>query len=193
MTLNEIAVSYRSVADINAALQALTDVGRIRLHKIAGTLARTYPVEVEDLLHEAFCRALDGRRRCPSNVDLFKFFAETMRSISSDTLKAEKRHPTLYLVSNTDGEENAYDPPDEYPNAEETLVREQEASRIKQEIIMLFEDDPVAQVMVEGKMEDMDGEELRALTDLNMTAFASKQKLIRRRIKKAFPEGWIDL
>lgn len=190
MALNETAVAYLSTANIEAALQALPEAGWIRLHKIASSLARTYPVEAEDLLHEAFCRALDGRRRCPSNVDLFRFFAEAMRSISSDALKAEKRHPTLYLVSDTDSEENAYDPPDEQPSAEEALVTSQEVSRIKQAIIFLFEDDPVAQIMVEGKMEGMDGEELRALTDLDMTAFASKQKLIRRRINKAFPEGW---
>lgn len=190
MALNETAVAYLSTANIEAALQALPEAGWIRLHKIASLLARTYPVEAEDLLHEACCRALDGRRRCPSNVDLFRFFAEAMRSISSDALKAEKRHPTLYLVSDTDSEENAYDPPDEQPNAEEVLVTAQEVSRIKQAIIFLFEDDPVAQIMVEGKMEGMDGEELRALTDLDMTAFASKQKLIRRRINKAFPEGW---
>lgn len=190
MALNETAVAYLSTANIEAALQALPEAGWIRLHKIASVLARTHPVEAEDLLHEACCRALDGRRRCPSNVDLFRFFAEAMRSISSDALKAEKRHLTLYLVSDTDSEENAYDPPDEQPNAEEALVTAQEVSRIKQAIIFLFEDDPVAQIMVEGKMEGMDGEELRALTDLDMIAFASKQKLIRRRINKAFPEGW---
>jgi len=40
--------------------------------------------------------------------------------------------------------------------------------------------------MIEGT----DGEELRALVDLDRTAFASKRRLIRRRIDKAFPNGW---
>jgi RNA polymerase sigma-70 factor (ECF subfamily) len=39
-------------------------------------------------------------------------------------------------------------------------------------------------------MEGTDGEELRALTDLTKIAFASKRRLIRRRIDKAFPDGW---
>lgn len=191
MVLNETAVSYLSIADIDAALRALPDVGWIRLHKIAGILARTYPVEAEDLLHEACCRALDGRRRCPSNVDLFRFFAEAMRSIASDTLKAVNRHPELRLVSNADGEENAYDPPDEQPGTEETLIREQEVARIKQTILNCFEDDPVAHIMVDGIMEGMDGEELRAFTEQDKTAFASKRRLIKRRIAKAFPNGWM--
>ena len=189
MPPNEPAAAYLSTADIEAALLVLPEVGWIRLRKIAGALARTYPVEAEDLLHEACCRALDGRRHCPSNVDFFRFLSEAMKSIASDTLKAMKRHPELHLVSGADGEENTYDPPDEQPNAEETLVRAQEASRIKQAILNLFEDDPVAQIMVEGIMEDMDGEELRALTELDKTAFASKRRLIKRRIEKAFPEG----
>ncbi len=190
MAPNESAVAPLSTADIDAALLALSDVGWARLRKIACSLAHLYPIEAEDLLHEACCRALDGRRRCPSNVDLFRFLGEAMRSIASDTLKAVNRHPELHLVSDADGEENAYDPPDEQPGTEETLIREQEAARIKQAILNLFEDDPVANIMVDGIMEGMDGEELRAFTELDKTAFASKRKLIKRRIEKAFPDGW---
>jgi hypothetical protein len=39
-------------------------------------------------------------------------------------------------------------------------------------------------------MEGMDGEDLRQVTDLSKTGFASKRRLIRRRIEKAFPDGW---
>lgn len=189
MAPNEPAAAYLSTADIESALLALPEVGWIRLRKIADVLARIYPVEAEDLLHEACCRALDGRRHCPSNVDLFRFLGEAMKSIASDTLKAVKRHPELHLVSITDDEESTYDPPDEQPNAEETLVRAQEVSRIRQAILNLFEDDPVAHIMVDGIMEGMDGEDLRAFTELDKTAFASKRRLIKRRIEKAFPEG----
>jgi hypothetical protein len=57
-------------------------------------------------------------------------------------------------------------------------------------ILNVFADDPTAQIIVEGIMEGMDGEELRALTELDDTAFGSKRRLIRRRIDKAFPKGW---
>jgi hypothetical protein len=49
---------------------------------------------------------------------------------------------------------------------------------------------PLAQVMVEGGMEGMEGEELREVTGLTKIAFASKRRLIRRRVEKAFPDGW---
>lgn len=188
MALNESTVTPLSTADIDAALRALSDVGWARLRKITRSLAHLYQIEAEDLLHEACCRALDGRRRCPSNVDLFKFLGEAMRSIASDTLKAVNRRPELRLVSDSD-DENAYDPPDEQLNTEEKIIREQEVTRKKQAILNLFEDDPVAHIMVDGIMEGMEGEELRAFTELDKTAFASKRRLIKRRIEKAFPEG----
>jgi hypothetical protein len=38
-------------------------------------------------------------------------------------------------------------------------------------------------------MEEMEGEELQELTELDATAYQSKRRLIRRRIDKTFPEG----
>jgi RNA polymerase sigma-70 factor (ECF subfamily) len=38
--------------------------------------------------------------------------------------------------------------------------------------------------------EGIEGEELRELTELDMTGYATKRRLIRRRIDKAFPQGW---
>lgn len=190
MATNEPAVAHLSTADIEAALRALPEVGWIRLRKISYIFANYSTMNAEDLLQEACFRALDGTRRCPKDLDLFKFFSGMMRSIASDTLKAAKRHPELRLVSSSDDEEIVYDLPDEQPSAEEIIIKAQEATRIKQNILSLFEDDSVAQIMVEGIMEDMDGEELRALTELDKIAFASKRRLIRRRIERAFPEGW---
>lgn len=138
MAPKESTAACLSTTDIESTLQALSDVGWARLRKIARPLAHLYQIEAEDLLHEACCRALDGRRRCPSNVDLFKFLGEAMRSIASDALKAVKRHPELRLVSDSDDDENAYDPPDEQLNSEEKIIREQEVTRKKQAILNLF-------------------------------------------------------
>ena len=63
------------------------------------------------------------------------------------------------------------------------------ATAMKAAMLALFEDDPTAQVILEGMMEGMEGEELRELTELNATAYQSKRRLIRRRIEKTFPEG----
>lgn len=194
MLSNEPVLAHFTTAEIDAAIQALPELGKARLRKISQALAAIYPIEAEDLLHEAYCRALDGRRRCPCDVDLIKFLAEAMQSIASDSLKAAKRRPPeLRLV--TDGEDedgnDVLDPPDQRLSIEEQLASEQESFFIKSTILGLFKDDLIASTIVEGDMEEMDGEELRLLTGLDKTAFASKRRLIRRRIVKAFPNGWM--
>jgi len=191
MALNEPTPAHLSVAEVDNALQKLSDAGWLRLRKIARTLANIYPIEDDDLLQEACCRALEDRRHCPRHVDIFKFLGEAMQSIASDTLKSRTRHPELRLVSNSDDEDDeTIDPPDDRPDVEEVLAQEHEAKLIKQRILDLFLDDPNAQIMVEGIMEGMEGDELQDLTSLDKTAFASKRRLIKRRIEKGFPEGW---
>ena len=121
-----------------------------------------------------------------------------MRSIASDGAKAHSRReaqaqkeaPDLKLVPRTGDGEISDEVGDRMPTIEDQLASFQEAERIKQAVLTLFADDVTAETIVEGIMEGMDGEELRALTDLDKTAFASKRKLIRRRIDKAYPNGW---
>lgn len=60
---------------------------------------------------------------------------------------------------------------------------------IRREIIALFDDDLEAQTIAEGTMDGMEGEELRSCTGLDEKAFATKRRLVRRRIDKAFPKG----
>lgn len=75
---------------------------------------------------------------------------------------------------------------DPQPNPHDSLAGEQEATRMKRMILDLFADDLVAQNMLSAIFDGAEGENLRSLTDLNETEFASKRRLIRRRIDKAF-------
>ena len=70
-----------------------------------------------------------------------------------------------------------------------TLAAADEARRIKRAILALFDDDLEAQTIAEGTMDGMEGEELRSCTGLDEKAFATKRRLVRRRIDKAFPKG----
>jgi hypothetical protein len=77
------------------------------------------------------------------------------------------------------------DAEDPTPNVEERLAADEDSIvDQKQRIIALFGDDTEAQVIVEGLLEGTRGEDLRALTDLDPTAYESKRRLIRRRIAK---------
>ena len=74
-------VSVRSRDEIAAAIRALTPAQWIRLRKASGYFAWVYDLSGEDLLQDAFCRALAGSRQCPTGVDVVKFLVEAIRLV----------------------------------------------------------------------------------------------------------------
>lgn len=198
MTPGQPEVAHLTPSELVDAIRAMSDAGWNRLRKAAAYFSRGRPLSPDDLLQEAWMRALDGTRHCPRNVDVVRFIAGVMRSIASDEAKAHSRReaqaqkepPDLRLVPRTGDAEPSGEVSVPTPTIEDQFASSQEAERIKRAVLALFADDVTAETIVEGIMEGMEGEELRALTDLDETAFASKRKLIRRRIDKAYPNGW---
>jgi DNA-directed RNA polymerase specialized sigma24 family protein len=72
----------------------------------------------------------------------------------------------------------------------EAMIRDEDDRAVQQAIVALFADDETAQIIVEGMMDGLEGEELRELCGLNQRAYASERRMIRRRIDKAYPKGW---
>jgi DNA-directed RNA polymerase specialized sigma24 family protein len=190
MTSIEPATSHLTTSEIVQEISSISDAGWIRLRKVAEkySYGRICP---DDLLHEAFLRALEGRRKCPKGIDVIKFIAETMRSLSSSKLKSLDRKPVLHVISTSnDDDDPGIDPPHHGPTSEQAIISNQESYEIRSAILSLFSDDEIAQVIIEGDMEEIDSKEIQDLTGLDKKAFASKRRLIRRRIDRAFPEGW---
>ena len=187
------AAAIRSRDEIAAAIRSLTHADLARLKMVARKYSFGRPIEPEDLVQEAYLRALDSRA-CPAHIDVVKFLAEAMRSIAHS--EAEKTQHKLALVPiDREGGPNkqALSVPDEANDAEAQMLAAEQAERCvatHTAIIALFEDDPNAQLVLEGMMEDMTAEEIRELTGLDKTGYDSKRKLIRRRIDTKFPEGW---
>lgn len=178
----------RSRDEIADAVRAFPDADWARLKKVARYYANGRPIEPDDLLQEGLLRAIDSRV-CPSHVDVVKFVAEAIRSIAHG--EAEKVEHKLELVPKASQDlPEALDVRDPTPTAEEALLSEERAATIRNAVLALFDDDPQARDIVEGTMEDMTADELRELTGLGSTAYDSKRRLIRRRVDKAYPEGW---
>jgi RNA polymerase sigma-70 factor (ECF subfamily) len=177
--------------EVKRSISALTAADWLRLHKVARALCRDAAFQADDLLQEAFQRALDGTRQCARRLDIIPFLAGVMRSIASDWRKARKRRPEMSLVTATGWlQEVVLQVRDNRCVADEVLVSNEEAARLQQAIFALFADDAVAQRLLEGIMDGLTGAQLRSLTGLSETEFASKRRLIRRRIDKAYPRDW---
>lgn len=192
MIVADTSQRTKSRAEIADAIRSLTPAQWLRLKKVANLYSYFGRlIEADELLQEAFRRALDGDRKCPVDVDVVRFLAEAMRSIAHTEYKGAKRGPRhIPVLAPGEPDPRAMDLKDPTPNAEEQLAAEEDANDDdrKQRIIDLFASDTEAQVIVEGMMEGVRGEDLRALTDLDPTAYQSKRRLIRRRIEKLIKE-----
>ena len=190
MTSTEPAISHLTPSEVDQEITSITDAGWIRLRKVSEKYCYGR-INPDDLLQEAFLSALEGRRRCPKGIDIIKFLAEAMHSLSSSEFKALSRTPPFQVISTAeDDDEPSIDPPHSGPTSEQIVTSDQEATKIRAAIMSLFSDDEVAQLIIEGDMEEMEAREIQDLTGLDKKAFASKRRLIRRRIDRAFPKGW---
>lgn len=180
--------AHRSQEETKAAIAALGQAGMTRLHRVAQKLTWDGVMGREDLIQESFCRVLSGSRPWPANVDLMPFLVWVMRSVASAERRKRKglggedasAKPPLSLHDASGA--LVIDPEDPRPNIEDVLM----ADALKQEVLGLFKDDTVAEFLAEGIMDGMQGEELRKAADLEPTPFASKRRLINRRIEKHF-------
>jgi RNA polymerase sigma-70 factor (ECF subfamily) len=192
MAKDQPVTAHLSPAEVMDAIHSLGPNDLARLRSVARRMARFTPIEPDDLAHDAICRTMAGVRLCPRSVSIVHFLFGVMRSIVSDAAKAHERHPEDQLEPLTAGG-NGWS--SETMGAEEGLITLEDeralivrAAATRAQVLGLFDDDLVAQTLAEGIMEGLEGEELRSLTELDKTAFASKRKLINRRLDKAFPE-----
>ncbi len=177
--------------EVESAILAFTDDDLLRLRTISWKYAPRCKLQGDDLLQEAIVRALDGSRKCPANISVVKFLAEAMRSIAhGEREKIENQVVTVSLLGANDRDGEAFDPPDPSPSIEETIVNEEIAAIVHDSILSLFQDGTPERDMVEGIIDGWSADELRELLNLDKTAYNSMRRLIRRRINKAYPEGW---
>ena len=183
-------VPVRSCDEIAAAIRALTDAQWIRLRKASGYFAWIYDLSAEDLLQEAFCRALAGERQCPTNVDVVRFLVQAMRSIANgESEKVENQVDFVPVLQPGPSVDGAVDLKESRADPEDDVISADSANAIRLAMLGLFPNDQQARDLVDEILLGYEGEELRALTDLDLKAYASKRRFMRRTIDKNYPDG----
>ncbi|MEM9010641.1 MAG: hypothetical protein AAGE18_05390 [Pseudomonadota bacterium] len=174
-------------------VEALSDADLLRLKRAAELYAH-YPVEPDELLQEAICRALAGTRRCPRAVNVVRFLAEAIRSIAHDELqKVENKRDEVSVHDDTIENLDAIIPRDQEPTAEERMIlneQQRDARDTENRLLELFDGDETAQFIVLGMLTDTEGKELQDATGLDKTGFNSKRRYVRRKINKAIENGF---
>lgn len=177
--------------EVESAIRAFTPDELLRLCKVSLYYSSPGKLEADNLLQEAIVRALDGSRKCPADISVVKFLAEAMRSIAHGEREKIKSRPVTKSLDSTDERDGvALDTLDPSRSIEETMINEESAAIIYDNVLSLFQEGTRERDMAEGIMEELNAEELRELLDLDKTAYNSMRRLVRRRINKAYPKGW---
>jgi len=189
MDVAEAQADYYDAGEVLARLQNLSDADVAKIKLMSERLA-SHGMMPEDLRQEAFRRALDDEkpRRWPRDVPIGAFMYQSMRSIASANRKALA---TRFELNEADADVGLADRPEAItPSHEAHAEALDEARRIREDVLSLFEDDSVAALVVEGKMADMQGQELCELAGISTAELATVSTRILRRIKAAYPKGW---
>jgi DNA-directed RNA polymerase specialized sigma24 family protein len=174
---------FKTKDEFAQALLRLTPAEKARLRHASVHVAQVADVDAEDLLQEAITRALAGKRRWPDHVDIVTFLAMVMKSLASAGQRSAARRPER--DPDDEGDPDIYE--DKNPEglgqrADEILISEER----RRAILAMFDGDDEAQLIVEGMLGGMEGEELRKFVDLNPTQYASKRRKIRRTLNLTY-------
>ena len=178
--------------EITAAFEGLSPDDKLKLGAMESLLRRGTGLAKGDLVHEAVCRALLGRRHCPRKTPFMAFLIMTMKSIVSH---ARKKHRQTVVAADAPATANAAADdaadPVAAPSPEDELIAQQELAAI-QKIYGHFEDDEEAGLVLMGLADGLRGKKLREAAGLDQAGLDYTIKRIRTRMRKLYPDGWIS-
>jgi DNA-directed RNA polymerase specialized sigma24 family protein len=172
----------RSSVEFSEAIENLDRAEEARLRQLASGLAYFGNIDAGDLLQEAITRGISGARKWPKDVSLIQFLAMTMRSIVDGELKKARRRPQPLENEVDGGDQEDTNSQGFGQRSDDILINREERARL----LAVFEGDDVAQLVVEGMLDGMEGGELRNLVGLDPKEYASKRRAIRRAINRTY-------
>lgn len=178
-----------TLGELKGKLSNLSDSEWIKLGRASDALCWGLAIQGQDLLNEIFCRALEGKRKCPVDVQVVVFLIRAMESHVYAYLK-KRSHDALEqaVMSNDSDPENSdivielrpnMDTPDEILLAKQTLEK----------IDQSFSGDEKAQMVFMGQIDGLSPQELQEVAGLSPVEYASTLRSIRRRLDKLDAEG----
>ncbi|MFZ2161892.1 MAG: sigma-70 family RNA polymerase sigma factor [Sideroxyarcus sp.] len=180
MRTTEKLLEVLSVDEFKGTLGSLSEAQRIRLGRSAEILCLGLGIEGQDLLHLAFCRALEGKRRCPRSLPIEVFIYGAMQSLVSAYIKMRKHDP-LHLTVQAAEEDDPIDIDDLRPSIdtpEEILLAKQTLDAIDKAL----QGDESMVVM--AQLDGYSPQQIQETVGLNSTQYATALRAIRRKVDK---------
>lgn len=168
-------------AEVALALNIISRMDFLRLKAIARLHARGLPPDVtwDDLLQEAFTRAITGSRRKPQGLPMVAFLAGIMRSLRTEHWRRARGGPgsrePLRLDHQRDLSRTA-ELRDPASDLEQALLAREQIEAIER----LFEGDAVALGILAGLAEGRSAAQIRAAMAISKTDYDSARRRMRR-------------
>jgi DNA-directed RNA polymerase specialized sigma24 family protein len=189
-----------SVEDFEAAVLAIPPARRNRLSAVARLLHGSTGMDPDDLLQEAYSRALSGSRSWSRDIDIIKFLIGAMESIADSSRNTRRRQQVSMVAGGDFSPGNIeglvsrsgifFEARSATPSAEDHALQIEEmnadAARLivwRDEVLETFYDDEQGQLLVMGMMDGLRGKALREVTSLTEAEFPTKYKKVQRRIE----------
>lgn len=175
--------------EVVAAFALLSPTDKLKLDAIEGIKRKGTGFGRGQLLHEAFCLAALGKRRCPRDVPLMAFLVQTMRSLASH--ERERRRGIEPLDDVPPDVLTGACQPAEAPAAD-LMERLAHSRETVETIFNLFDGDEKAQLVVLAWADGCRGAALREATGLDQAGIDYAAKRIRKKMRALYPHGWAE-
>lgn len=187
VTQLRVVANAWSVSEFADAFVGWDEVEHARLVQAVAMYARIAQMEPFELVQEVVIRVLEGRRQWPRELSLAAFLVGTAKSVANGQKRYRERGEVRSPVSiygrdggvEHHGEEESCSPEDE-------AIDKEQLSLLEEDMEALFTDDATAWAIHAGHLDGLRGEELRQMVDLSSIEFATKCRLVRRRLNNYF-------
>jgi hypothetical protein len=165
--------------ELRAAISGFSDLDWLRVKKAAIHFAKRCRRGWDDLQNEALVRSLEGRRKCPNNVAVTTFLGNVIRSIASEADEFDGHTP---LTEELEEQQSSPSGLTDLTKPSDPVASTMDAQKIITEAIAAFDGDELSEMLFEGIVDGMEGQELRETLELPQKDFDSKRRLVRRRL-----------
>jgi hypothetical protein len=165
--------------ELRAAIAEFKDLDWLRVKKAAVHFSKRCRCEWSDLQNEALVRSLDGRRKCPRNVAVTTFLGNVIRSIASEE---DEMDGHVALSDELEAQQNSASGLTDLTKPSDPAASTMDAQKMIAEAIAAFDGDETGEMLFEGTVDGMEGQELREFLELSQKDFDSKRRFVRRRL-----------
>lgn len=174
-----------------SAYRDLSREDRKKLIVVAKRLCGGTTFQPGELLNEAICRTLLGKRVCGRDLNVVAYLMGVMQSLASHERERLKRSVSTDDAEKVDAHMRVR--LGEKPragSAEDAIIDAQERARIIGEVFEMFRDQPEETAVLEALRDGLAGKALRERTGLDQGDLDYAKKRIRKALSLRYPKGW---